>query len=170
MARAMNRGPEIMHCSGIVMGSWEKGKEECSQRGTTTTIQRYQGRITVAVVATRTEVGEKGRNESSHNCPSPIPQTPHQPSAENTYFRHQKATVILQSLKLWSLNSGTSDSRARWNSLLPVFLLAILLLAHLFGAVGRMAGVSGRGAHNIVARVTVGLRPLIVGLTRFSRL
>lgn len=58
----------------------------------------------------------------------------------------------------------------RLGSLLPIFLLAIILLAHLLGAVGRMAGVSGRGTHNIVACVAIGLRPLIVGLARLGRL
>lgn len=48
--------------------------------------------------------------------------------------------------------------------LLPVFLVTVITLPGLLGAVGCLAGVARSDAHDVVAHVAVGLRFLVVGL------
>lgn len=53
--------------------------------------------------------------------------------------------------------------------LLPVFLVAVIPLSRILGAVGRLAGVAGRGSDDVVASLAVGLGFLVVRLARLGR-
>lgn len=96
------------------------------------------------------------------SIPPIIDQSP--PAKKRRELLHPPRKVDQQSLdRLQFLKPGLLG-------LLPILFLTILLLAHLLGAVGRLAGIPRGSTHNIVARVAIGLRPLVVGLARLGRL
>ena len=55
-------------------------------------------------------------------------------------------------------------------ALLPVLLITVVRLSGVLGAVGGLAGDPRRRANQIIARVAIGLRLLVVGLSRLRGL
>lgn len=67
-------------------------------------------------------------------------------------------------------NESPKDTGTQYQRLLPILVAVIVSLAAFPGAVGRVARDAGRGPDHVVARLAVGLRPLVVGLAGLVRL
>lgn len=89
----------------------------------------------------------------------------------------RKRRILLQSRSDCYSNGETQrrpqqqrQTPKHYQQLLPVLVAVVVSLAAFPRAVGRVARVAGRGTHHVVARLAVGLRPLVVGLAGLVRL
>lgn len=102
------------------------------------------------------------------SSPQGTPITPHQPKGRDGYYSKAAATVTATAKPNGDPNRDKPPKH--YQQLLPVLVAVVVSLAAFPRAVGSVARVAGRGTDHVVARLAVGLRPLVVGLAGLVRL